>query len=341
MKVCVIGPGKAVMEEQPVPVPGKSEVLISMRACGICGTDLEKLAGNYSSTILGHEAVGVVEAVGTEVSGVSQGDRVFPHHHVPCYECHFCRNGSETMCPHFSRSNIHPGGLSEFFVLPEWNISHGGLFHLPDSVSFRRGTLIEPLACVIRGQNMLGLNEGSTVSVIGVGPVGMLQLYALKSIGVRNIIAMDPSPGRCEFALSLGANASFTSAEEMHESVLSMTDARGADSAIIATGHPRATEAGITSLRKGGKLLQFGLPHPKTALLHDTSDLFRREIQLLTSYSGVEKDVKQAIEMLSAGNGIADEIISHSFPLEKAPEAFALAGDVHASRKIIIENRNS
>lgn len=341
MKVCVIGPGKAVMNDQPVPVPDRGDVLISMRACGICGTDLEKLAGNYSSTILGHEAVGVVESVGKEVHDVSPGDRVFPHHHVPCYECHFCLNGSETMCPHFSRSNIRPGGLSEFFILPEWNITHGGLFHLPDSLSFRRGTLIEPLACVLRGQNMLGLKESSTVAVVGVGPVGMLQVYALRSIGVGNIVAVDPSPDRCKFAVSLGATASFTSSEEMVESVLSLTEGRGADSAIIATGHPMATEAGIKSLRRGGRLLQFGLPHPKTVLIHDTSDLFRREIQLLTSYSGVEKDVKQAIEMLAKGSDTADEIISHTFQLDRAPEAFALAEDVRASRKIIIENRNS
>lgn len=340
MKVCVVGPGKAVMEDQPVPVPDKREVLISMRACGICGTDMEKLAGNYPSTILGHEAVGIIESVGTDVKEASPGDRVFPHHHVPCYECHFCLNGSETMCPHFSRSNIHPGGLSEFFILPEWNISHGGLFLLPDSLSFRRGTLIEPLACVLRGQNMLGLNESSTVAVIGVGPVGMLHVYALRSRGVENIIAMDPSAGRCEFALKIGATASFTTAEKMLESIPSITDGRGADSAVIATGHPLATEAGISSLRKGGRLLQFGLPRPNTTLLHDTSDMFRKEIQLLTSYSGVEKDVKQAIEMLATGTGTTDEIISHSFPLEGAPEAFTMAEDVNAARKIIIENNS-
>lgn len=338
MRVCVIGSGRAVMKDVPIPVPDRREVLISMKACGICGTDLEKLAGNYPSTILGHEAVGVIESVGQDVSDASPGDRVFPHHHVPCYECHFCRNGSETMCPHFSKSNIHPGGLSEFFILPEWNISHGGLFKLPDRISFRRGTLIEPLACVLRGQRMLGLNESSTVAVVGVGPVGMLHIYALRSMGVKNIMAMDPSSDRCEFAAKLGANASFTSAGEMRESVLSASDGRGADSAIIATGHPAATEAGISSIRKGGKLLQFGLPHPKTTLIHDTSDLFRREIQLLTSYSGVEKDVQLAIEMLATGDSIADEIISHSYPLENAPDAFVLAEDVNAARKIIIEN---
>lgn len=338
MKVCVIGKGRAVMEDSPVPTPGRKDVLISMKACGICGTDLEKIAGNYPSSILGHEAVGVVAETGKDVENVSVGDRVFPHHHVPCYECHYCLNGSETMCPHFSKANIHPGGLSEFFVMPEWNIRHGGLFKLPASLAFRTGTLIEPLACVIRGLEKLRLNEESTVVVVGTGPVGMLQIYALRETGVRNILAMDVSEERCKFAERLGASAAGKPGDSMLKAVMETTAGRGADSAVVATGHPQATEAGIASLRKGGRLLQFGLPHPGTRLIHDTSEMFTREIQLLNTYSGIEKDVGKAIEMLAASGGRADEIISHSFPLVRAPEAFELAEKVNGSRKIIIEN---
>ncbi len=338
MKVCVIGKGRAVMEDLPVPKMGNGDVLVSMKACGICGTDLEKISGNYASRTLGHEAVGVVSDTGKDVENVAVGERVFPHHHVPCYECHYCRNGSETMCPHFSKANIHPGGLAEFFLLPEWNIVHGGLFRLPAGLSFRLGTLIEPLACVIRGLEKLGLNSESTVAVIGAGPVGMLQIYALKEMGVRKIVAMDVSEERHQFATRLGALAAGEPGEAMLSAVKELSDGRGADSAVIATGHPSATEYGIASLRNGGRLLQFGLPHPGTALIHDVSDMFRREIQFITSYSGVEKDVAKAIKMLTSSGEKADVIISHSFRLERAPEAFVLAEKAAESRKIIVEN---
>ncbi len=338
MKLCVIGKGEAVMTDVPVPAPGRREVLIEMRACGICGTDFEKLAGNYSSTVLGHEAVGIVEEAGRDIDAVSSGDRVFPHHHVPCYNCHYCRSGSETMCPEFSKANLRPGGLAEYFILPEWNISHGGLFVLPSAVSFRTGTLIEPLACVLRGLRKLAVGKDSTVAVVGSGPVGMLQLFALKALGVRNVVAMDVSEERSRFARTLGAVSSFTSASGLKEACLSLSDGRGADASIVATGHPAATEAGIASLRKGGIMLQFGLPHPGTALVHDTSDLFRKEIQILNTYSGVERDVSDAIEMLTSHGAKAEDIISHSFRLERAPDAFRTASDAGNVRKVIVEN---
>ena len=338
MKVCVIGDRRVVVEDKPVPVPGRGDVLVAMRACGICGTDIEKIAGNYSSTVLGHEAVGEVVSVGSEVEGVSVGERVFPHHHVPCYDCHYCRTGSETMCPHFSSSNIHPGGLSEFFVMPEWNIIHGGLFKLPGPMTYRTGTLIEPLACVLRGLDKLKLNSESTVTIVGAGPVGMLHIYALQSLGVKNIVAMDISKERCDFALAFGASAAGVPGDAMNMSIMSLTDGRGADASIIATGHPLATESGISCLRRGGSALQFGLPHPNTTLIHDISDIFRKEIQLLSTYSGVESDVAKAISMLDKKKGKADEMISHSFRLEDTPAAFYLAEKTGNAMKIIIEN---
>lgn len=338
MKVCVIGKGRAVITEGDVPTPGRRDVLIGMKACGICGTDVEKIAGNYSSTILGHEAVGVVEEVGKDTSEVSVGERVFPHHHVPCYNCHFCRSGSETMCPHFSRSNLDPGGLAEHFLLPEWNLDHGGLFPLPPSLSYRTGTLIEPLACVLRGINRIRASPESTVLVIGAGPVGMLQIYALRALGVENVVAMDVSEERCRFAKRLGAVAAGTVAEDIISLVSDISDGRGADTSIVATGHPQATETGISALRKGGRLLQFGLPHPGTTLIHDVSDMFRKEIEYINTYSGIEKDVDQAIALLNLKKGMAEEIISHSFSLEEAPRAFELAEKPGISRKIIIEN---
>jgi L-iditol 2-dehydrogenase len=200
MKSCQLVGGSLRLIETEVPEIGRGDVLVNMKACGICGTDVEKVLGHYASNVLGHEAVGILEKVGRDVDGFSEGDRVFPHHHVPCYTCHYCRNGSETMCPHFSASNLIPGGLSEYFILPEWNVSHGGLFRIPSSIDFRRGTLIEPMACVLRAIGKVKQNVDLTWLVVGAGPVGMLHVLALHLLEKGNVVCVEPDEERRRFS---------------------------------------------------------------------------------------------------------------------------------------------
>src|SRR5215475_1962620 len=140
------------VQEIPSPKVGDGDVLIEMEACGLCGSDLEKVYGDYgmSSGRLGHEPSGKIIELGKSVSGFSSGDRVFIHHHVPCYSCHYCMHGDYTMCQMFHTSNIEPCGLAEQFLVPEWNISRGGLIKLPPGMKFENASLIEPLACCIR-----------------------------------------------------------------------------------------------------------------------------------------------------------------------------------------------
>ena len=338
MKACVVGSdGRLEISDQHIPGISRGEILVRMRACGICGTDVERLHGNYPSKILGHEAVGEIVSVGEDIRELDVGDRVFPHHHVPCYDCHFCRNGSETMCTHFSQSNIHPGGLAEYFRVPEWNVSRGAVFRLPGKMSYRAGSLIEPLACVLRGLRKTPFGKDSHVTIIGAGPVGMLHVVALKTIGVGHITAVDVSEERAGFARTLGADSSF-SPQHAVEGVLEASGGLGSDVTVVAAGSSAATDTGIETLRKGGKLLQFGLPKPGTKLTSDFSAIFRREISIITTYSGVERDVENAIGMIASHEAKFESIISHSFPLEEAHEAFRLAEEVDASRKIIIES---
>lgn len=129
------------LAEMEDPTPGRGELVVKMEACGLCGTDLEKMRGEYTASmpVLGHEAVGFVADVGEGVTDFKKGDRVFPHHHVPCYECYFCKTGSETMCDMYRKSNIFPGGFSEYLKVPSWNVSKGGVLKLPERNEFRNG----------------------------------------------------------------------------------------------------------------------------------------------------------------------------------------------------------
>ena len=157
---------------------GPGDILVKMRACGICGSDVEKVFGKYGqpSMRLGHEPAGIITQVGSEISNFSVGDRVFTHHHVACYsdDCHECSHGNETMCKRYYESNLEPCGLADEYVVPEWNVKHGGVLNIPDSMSFEEAAMIEPLACCIRAWNKFKHHKNDSVAILGVGPAGII-----------------------------------------------------------------------------------------------------------------------------------------------------------------------
>ena len=148
---------KITLVESELPKVNEDEMLVRMQSCGICGSDLEKVYGNYGmrSLRVGHEPAGVVIKVGKNLKKFQEGDRVFVHHHVSCYSCRYCLQGNYTMCNNYQSSNIDPCGLSEEFIVPKWNIEHGGVLKLPESISYDEAALIEPFACCIRGLNKI------------------------------------------------------------------------------------------------------------------------------------------------------------------------------------------
>jgi len=162
------GTGGLVVEDVPVPEAGPGEIVVSMRACGLCGSDLEKIRGTYTAAppVIGHEAVGIVSEVGEGVEGIQEGARVFPHHHVPCGRCRACTGGSPTMCAQYRATNLEPGGFAESFRVPRWNVDHGGVLRLPPSVDFERASFIDGIelrnpsyAGRVRGDRARHLNE--------------------------------------------------------------------------------------------------------------------------------------------------------------------------------------
>src|SRR5437773_6594120 len=189
----VDGPSNVVIKNVEKPQIGNGDILVRMRACGICGSDLEKIYGQYSqpSMKLGHEPAGIISQIGSSVNNFKKGDRVFVHHHVPCYSCHFCLHGNETMCQKYSETNLLPCGLAEEFVVPEWNVSHGGVIKIPDVMSFDEAAMIEPLACCIRAWNKIQIKKGDSVAIFGAGPTGMMHVMLSKFYGLNEIFCFD------------------------------------------------------------------------------------------------------------------------------------------------------
>src|SRR3970040_1187937 len=204
-----------VVEDVEKPILGTGDVLVKMHACGICGSDLEKVFGKYSqpSTRLGHEPSGTIEKIGENVTYFKKGDRVFVHHHVPCYSCHYCLHGNETMCEKYSETNLVPCGLAEEFVVPEWNVNHGGVIKLLDSMSFEEAAMIEPLACCIRAWNKIQLKSDDSVAIFGVGPTGMMHVMLSKVNGVQHIFCFDVNDFRLDFAKKIGITESIKSVD--------------------------------------------------------------------------------------------------------------------------------
>ena len=330
--------------------PGPGEILVDMKACGICGSDLEKVFGQYGqpSMKLGHEPAGVVLAVGDmdhtshdtskdRTMSFSPGDRVFAHHHVPCYSCHLCDHGCETMCPTYYETNLSPCGLSEQFIVPAWNVSHGGVLKLPDSVTFEQAAMIEPLACCVRAWRKIDHRRGDSVAIFGVGPTGILHLMLSQIHSSSNIICTDLNDYRLEFATKIGATSVIKSDDpNLQDAIHQSTDGLGVDVSIVATSSLAALGDAILATRRGGTVMMFGVPSKGAILDLDMSDVYSREITILTSYAASDKDTAHALDLIASKRIRVDDLITHSYELNDSQRAFEHAKSADGAMKIII-----
>jgi len=340
MKAAAItGKGRVELRDYPIPKIGPDEILVHMRSCGICGTDLEKIAGEHITTpILGHEVAGVVEKKGENVGRIEVGERVIVHHHISCGSCRFCKMGLETLCEEYPKSNLDPCGFAEYFRVPAPLVKGGTVYRLPSNSSFEEGSQVEPTACCIRGLRKADVQPGSTVIIFGVGPVGLTYIQLLRLYGAGEIFAVDVLENRRLLASKLGANVVLDPGMNVLQTVLKQTNSLGVDYAIVATGNPKALESAIGTVRKGGQVLLFGLPPRGTLLSLDISRLFLREITLQSSYSASELEMRMSLELVEQKRIDTSQTITHRLPLGKLLDAFQVARNGRTSGKIIIEN---
>ena len=339
MKAARVGGSSTVsVDETDRPALGRGDILVRMAACGICGSDLEKVFGRYGqpSVRLGHEPAGVIAETGPGVAGFSPGDRVFTHHHVPCYDCHLCRHGCETMCPRYYQTNLSPCGLSEEYVVPAWNVSHGGVLKLPDSLGLEEASMIEPLACCIRAWNKCGYREGDSAAVFGVGPTGIMHAMLALHKGLSKVLCLDVNPFRLDFARRLGITESIGAGDaDRAQRMLGHTDGRGVDLAIVATSSLAALGDALGAVRKGGTVMMFGVPPKGASMEVDMGAVYSREITLVTSYAASDRDTREALDLMTSGFD-AGSLITHRYPLADSQRAFDHARSGRDAMKVII-----
>ena len=337
----VKGPSQVEIRIVDKPIVGPGDILVKMQACGVCGSDLEKIYGQYSqpSMRLGHEPSGIITEVGRDIENFKKGDRVFVHHHVPCYSCHYCLHGNETMCKKYSETNLLPCGLAEEFVVPEWNVSHGGVIRIPDSMTFEEAAMIEPLACCIRAWNKIQPKKGDSVAIFGMGPTGMMHVMLSKVYGLSNIFCFDVNDFRLNFAKKFGITETIMSTDpDAHNKILSKTQNRGVDVAIVATGNLNAVTQAIEFVRKGGTVILFGVPSKDAKLSIDMSKIYSKEITMTPSYAASDSDTLNALKLIQDGKTNVKSMITHKFDLTDSHKALEYAHQGNDSMKIIITN---
>jgi len=340
MKVGRIGAtGALELAELPTPEPGPGEIVVDLAACGVCGTDLEKLRGRYQSGgKIGHEPAGRVRAMGAGVDGIAVGDRVFVHHHVPCYECAVCARGDLTFCPTYQKTNLDPGGFAEAFRVPAENVRRGAVLRLHQSISWETAALLEPAGCALTAIRRVGLPANASVFVLGLGPVGLLYARLVRALGATWVGGTEISPLRRAAAERGGIDAAVDPREDGAAAavVARGTDGRGVDLAVVATGHPAVVRSATELVRRGGTVNLFGLPEPESRLDVDLQSLYLRGIRILPSYATTEPDIAEVHHLVVTGRLRLDDLVSHRLPLEQVADAFALAARPADSVKVVV-----
>jgi L-iditol 2-dehydrogenase len=324
------------LEERPIPAIGPDELLVKVMASGICGSDvLEWYRIKKAPLVLGHEIAGLVEEAGPKVSKLKPGDRVFVSHHVPCNTCPYCLAGHHTACQTLHTTNFDPGGFAEYIRVPALNVDRGTLL-LPEEISFEEGTFIEPLACVLRGQRVAGLEPGQTILVIGSGLSGLLHIKLACSRGAGRVVATDISPYRLKMARSCGAHHLFQAEEFKADALRQVNEGRLADLVILCTGALQAAYQALASVDRGGTVLFFAVPHPDDKLVLPANEFWRNEITLKTSYAASLEDLSQTVEILRYKRLTVTDLITHRLPLAETGLGFRLVEKAAESMKIII-----
>lgn len=310
------------LEDRPKPEIKKGEILVKVRASGICGTDLmEWYRIKKAPRVLGHEMAG--DIVESRSEKYSIGQRVFVSHHVPCNECKYCLAGNHTACETLHKGNYDPGGFSEFVRIPEINVKNG-TYVLPDNVSYEEGTIIEPLACVIRAQRIIGVGEGQTVLVMGSGISGLLNIKVAKLKNAK-VVATDINEYRLNRAKECGADEVFDAGEELNIK---------ADRIIMCTGAMPAFEAAFRYVDKKGIIMLFAIPNKNISI--PVEDFWRNELSIVSSYGAAPVDLDEAFDLISDGRIDVKDMITHRLRLGDIQKGFKIAGEARDSLKVIL-----
>ncbi len=319
--------GKLVLRESPKPLVGSSEVLIKVLASGICGTDLHVFSGkNYGkpNVIRGHEFAGKIIEIGSNVKGLKIGDLVAVDPNIPCGNCYFCRRGEVHLCENLKALGVDlDGGFADYCVIP-----YDRAYKLPNGVSPEEGAIMEPCACALHGIEKVQIKAGDTVLIIGGGALGLILLQLAYIHGASKVFLSEPVKEKREIAKSLSAYTFDSLKDDVISEIKRLTGV-GVDVAIEAVGKADTVELAINCVRRGGKVLIFGVSDQREVLNISPFNIYYREITLMGSFINPYTN-SRALELIADKKIDVKRIISHKFPLREIHKAveMGLSGNV-------------
>ncbi|MGA8442173.1 MAG: alcohol dehydrogenase catalytic domain-containing protein [Candidatus Sulfotelmatobacter sp.] len=336
------------LETVPVPQIGAGELLLRVHTCGVCGTDLKKIAtGSHSAPrIFGHETTGVVAAVGAGVRQFAPGDRLVVFHHIPCRKCYYCLHQTFAQCAAYKKvgctAGFEPsgGGFAEYVRVMDWIVEQGTV-RVPPGISFEQACFLEPVNTCMKGIEALRLQAGETVLVIGQGPIGII-LGVLARRGGVSVITSDLYPERLKIGKSLGLqNTVDASKADVVNVIRAQTEGRGADAVILAVGSNGLIRSATEAARPGGRVLLFAQTQ-RGEVVVDPAAICVDEKALVGSYSASVDLQDASVQFVMNREIDLERLISHRFPLQEGAQALELAAHPQpSSMKIVIQPGSS
>ena len=344
MKVArLYAPGDLRVEDAPIPEAGPGELVLRVGSCSTCGTDAKifRFGHHHISLprVLGHEVAGEVSEVGPDLGTWSVGDRVQVIAAIPDGVCHFCRRDQQTVCEDLESIGYqYDGGFAEFMRVPRKVLAVDGVNRIPDHVPFEQASLTEPLACVLNGQELARVGPGDSVVVLGAGPIGCLHVRLARARGAAIVALADVNEGRLELAARAEPDVSIDSSkDDPIDAVRKLTDGRGADVVITATGVGSAQEQALEMAAPRGRISLFGgLPKDDSTIRFDSNLVHYRELSVFGAYGSAPRHNREALRLIANGEVRVDDLITHRVPLAEVHRAIdtVIAG---TGLKVVVE----
>jgi L-iditol 2-dehydrogenase len=327
-----LAPGDVRIAEAPQPSPGPGEVLLRVRNCSTCGTDVKIYRFGHHHIVpprvMGHEIAGDVVDVGTGVDGWHPGDRVQVIAAIPCGQCYECFRGRMTVCPNQESIGYHyDGGFAEYMVVPAKVLAVDGLNRIPDGLGYAEASVAEPLACVLNGQNLARVGAGDDVAIMGAGPIGCLHVRLARARGAARVYLVDLNRERLDLAAGLVEPDAVVCAGEtdVAEAIVKLTDGRGADVVVTAAASAAAQEQAFQMVARQGRISFFGgLPKDRPTITLDSNLVHYRELTIVGANGSSPTDNADALDLIASGEVPVADLITHRLPIQRTLDGFAI-----------------
>ena len=318
MKTAQIHGEKIVIkEEKDISLEGRKGAIVKPFGCGLCGSDIVKFREKISpdGTVLGHEIVGEIVEINSETE-FKIGDKIVTSHHIPCGTCDYCRHGNVSMCEHFKKTNIFPGGFSERVFVSEEHLKNVA-YIIPENKSYEEISFYEPLGCCIRAIKRAGLIEGDKALVIGLGSIGLIMGQGINAFGYKTY-GCDLLEDRIQLANNLGIEA-YNSLDLEKFNDLIQKKSGGIDAVFMTSGADKALDVALKVIKKGGKIVVFSSTPRNSG--YPNNEIYYKELTVMGSYSPSPKDLKDSFELLASGK-VKVKGLSTDYSFDNIQQAF-------------------